>query len=155
MWPPIFRDARRGRLNPIGTQQMLEVLQERGSCIGLHPEGQRGKSVNSYELQTAKPGVGRMILETHPQTLIVPVFIHGLSNSFLHECRLRLLPKAQRRAHPIRWVFGSPIQAATLQSIGDAQEIADHLLQDKIATLARESQALQAAKAATPATSSA
>ena len=138
MWPPVFRDERRTHLNPVGVQQVLEVLEQPGACIGLHPEGRRNPDSDPYSLLEARSGVGQMICETHPETLIVPVFISGLNNDFRAQVLMRILPSWRRKATPIRWVFGEPLRAADLRKKGDAQEIADYLLHDQIRKLAEE-----------------
>ena len=141
MWPPVFRDERKTFLNPIGVRQVLEVLEQPGSCIGLHPEGQRNVDENPYSLLSAKAGVGHMVRETHPETLIVPVFISGLNNDFLDQVLMRVLPSRRKAATPIRWVFGEPLRAGDLCEKGDAQAIADYLLHAEIFNLAEEARA--------------
>jgi 1-acyl-sn-glycerol-3-phosphate acyltransferase len=146
MWPPVFRDERRSELNPIGVRQMLEALEEPGTCVGMHPEGARNKSDDPYSLLPARPGVGQMVQETHPETLIVPVFMHGLSNDFALEVRRKLNPRLGAEAPPIRWVFGEPIPAAELARIGDARTIANHLLDDRIRALAEEARRIDSGR---------
>lgn len=149
MWPPVFRDDRRRELNPIGVQQILEVLAQPGSCIGMHPEGTRNRGDDPYEFLPPKPGVGQMVHETHPETLVVPVFMTGLSNDITLEIRRRVLPGLRATAPPIRWVFGEPMPAGEIARLGDELAVADFLLNDRIRALAEESRAIsQAGKAA-------
>lgn len=138
MWPPVFRDERRVELNPIGIRQILEALEEPGACVGMHPEGARNKTDDPYSLLPARPGIGQMVREAHPETLIVPVFMQGLSNNFALEVRRKLSPRLGAEAPPIRWVFGEPVTAGSLARIGDAPTIARHLLDDRIGALADE-----------------
>lgn len=154
MWPPVFRDERRSELNPIGVQQILEVLQEPGSCVGMHPEGTRNKGDDPYTFLPARPGIGQMVKSAHPETLIVPLFLNGLSNDFGHQVRLRLSPKLRAQEPPLRWVFGEPIPAGELATTGTAQEIANVLLNDRIGELAEEERQIAAGQRAREAHSS-
>lgn len=138
MWPPVFRDERRSALNPIGIRQILEALEEPGTCVGMHPEGARNKNDDPYSLLPARPGIGQMIQQAHPETLIVPLFMQGLSNDFALEVRRKLSPRLGAEAPPIRWVFGEPATAGELARIGDAATIANHLLDERIGALAEE-----------------
>jgi 1-acyl-sn-glycerol-3-phosphate acyltransferase len=140
MWPPVFRDSRRTTLNPIGVRQLLEVLEQPGSCIGVHPEGRRHSHADPSVFLPAKPGIGHMVLDTHPDTMIVPMFIEGLNNDFMDQVWMRVLPARRRNATPIRWVFGDPIRAGDLREKGDPQAIADYILHEKIAELASEAE---------------
>ena len=152
MWPPVFRDERKSTLNPIGVRQLLEVLAQPGSCIGLHPEGRRNVDADPYSLLAAKAGVGHMVRETHPDTLIVPVFISGLNNDFLDQVWMRVLPSRRKEATTIRWVFGAPLRAGDLCEKGDAQAIADYLLHEEIFNLAQEARAHDCGETARQAT---
>jgi len=140
MWPPVFRDSRRTKLNPIGVRQLLEVLEQPGSCIGVHPEGRRHSNADPSVFLPAKPGIGHMVHDTHPDTIIVPMFIEGLNNNFMDQVWMRVLPARRRNATPIRWVFGDPMRAGDLRELGDAQAIADYILHEKIAELASEAE---------------
>lgn len=142
MWPPVFRDERRRTLNPIGVQQILQVLSQPDSCIGMHPEGTRNRGENAYEFLAPKPGTGQMVRETHPDTLVVPVFMKGLSNDIGLEIRRRIAPRLRREAPPIRWVFGEPMPAGEVARVGDDLAIAEFLLNDRIRALAEESREL-------------
>ena len=138
MWPPVFRDERRSTLNPIGVRQLLEVLEQPGACIGIHPEGRRNPAEDPMAFLPAKPGIGHMVLDTHPDTLIIPLFINGLSNDFLEQVVMRIVPHRRRNATPIQWVFGDPMRAGDLREKGDAQAIADYILNEQIGNLAAE-----------------
>ena len=85
MWPPIFRDARRKTLNPVSFAIMQSLLRRPRLCLGMHPEGRRGKGADPFTLGEAKPGVGRLIQSAAPETMILPLFITGLSNSIGQE----------------------------------------------------------------------
>lgn len=127
MWPPMFRDDRKIDLNPIGLRQMAYALASPGGVLGIHPEGTRQKGDDPYVLGAARPGVGKLIEQCHPDTQVLPFFILGLGNDFLEEVRLRL------RSEPgpdIRMHWGTAMTVGELRErCGDAQDVADHLLQ--------------------------
>ncbi len=135
MWPPVFRDDRRRHvLNPIGIDQLLNALREPNACVGIHPEGARNKSADPWALMPARPGVGQLVRRAHPDTVVIPFFISGLSNDFVREVRGRIAPSATPLP-PIRWTFGEALRAGDLAGMGSPLEIAHHLLHDVIAGL--------------------
>ncbi len=127
MWPPVFRDGRKARLNPIGLQQMAFALSEPGSVLGIHPEGARQKGPDPYVLGPARPGVGQLIEICHPETVVLPFFILGAGNNLLEEVRLRF----RRDPGPdIRMRWSPPQRCADLRAgASGAQEIAERLLE--------------------------
>lgn len=127
MWPPMFRDERKTELNPIGLRQMAYALASPGAVLGIHPEGTRQKGDDPYVLGAARPGVGKLIEQCHPDTLVLPFFILGLGNDFLEEVRLRL---ASDPGPDIRMHWGTAMTVGELRErCSDAQDMADHLLQ--------------------------
>lgn len=135
MWPPVFRDDRRFRLNPVGIAQMTHALDQPGAVLGIHPEGTRGKGPDPYEIQPARPGVGHLVKAADPETLILPFFVIGLSNDVVHEVRRNFKPPG-RRGPPVRITFGEAVRAGSLDREAGAQEIAEALL-DRVRDLAR------------------
>jgi 1-acyl-sn-glycerol-3-phosphate acyltransferase len=133
MWPPVFRDSDRRDLNDAGMAQLRQTLGA-GAIIGFHPEGQRNKSMDPWTLAPHRPGVGRLILDVHPDVAILPYFIIGLSNRFDREIRRGYLPVGQRGT-PVRMHFGTPSTAGDLQPLGDAARITDTLM-NRVASLA-------------------
>ncbi len=132
MWPPVFRDDRRRELNPIGTDQMKHVLQNRGTAIGIHPEGTRGKGDDPWQLLPCKPGVGELVHAAPDDALILPFFIIGLSNDFVSE--VKSLWRRDKPEIRIRWC--EPITAGELKKLGSARLIAEHL-HERIGTMAQ------------------
>jgi len=127
MWPPMFRDERRSALNPIGLRQMAYALSTPGAVLGIHPEGTRQKGDDPYVLGAARPGVGRLIEQCHPDTSILPFFILGLSNEFTREVgqRLKSDPGPDIRMH-----WGTALCCGDLRArAGGPQAMADHLLE--------------------------
>lgn len=79
MWPPIFRDERGPSLNSRGLEDLAAQMSS-GSLLGMHPEGRRSVD-DPYELLPAKKGLGIIMKACHPDTLVMPYFTLGLSNS--------------------------------------------------------------------------
>ncbi len=80
MYPPIYRQTERRALNDEALATMVRFLQQPGSIVGMHPEGTRNKNPDPYTFLPAQPGVGKLALLAQPTVL--PLFIHGLGNSF-------------------------------------------------------------------------
>lgn len=140
MWPPVFRDDRRDQLNPVGVQQMQAVLARKGSVIGIHPEGTRSKDPDPWHMLPFRPGVGHLVQTAHPETVIVPFYINGMSNRAWREVLRNFLP-AGRRGLPIRMRFAAPLTAQDLQQHhGDAAAIT-RALEATIRALAEEDRA--------------
>ncbi len=123
MWPPVFKDHRRGDLNPVGTGQMIHVLQSRGNAIGIHPEGTRSKGESPYDMLPARPGVGKLVRGAPDNALVIPFFIQGMTNDLRAE--IKGLFFGGRPPIRIRW--GDPIAAGDLRDFDEAQGIAEHL----------------------------
>jgi 1-acyl-sn-glycerol-3-phosphate acyltransferase len=121
MWPPIFRDERKGELNPIAMAQIGAVMQ-RGTLVGIHPEGRRGVGPDPYELQPIKVGVGQLLNGAHPDVLVLPVFILGAGNDVLDVIRRNRRPPGQR-GEPVRIRFGAPMRAGDLVADADGDPL--------------------------------
>ena len=111
MYPPIYRQAERRALNEDALDRMVEILQQPGNILGMHPEGTRGKGPDPYQLLPAQPGVGKVALVGKP--VVIPAFILGLGNDIVHDVRLNF-GKHARRDHPVITVFGKPIDYSDL-----------------------------------------
>jgi 1-acyl-sn-glycerol-3-phosphate acyltransferase len=111
MYPPVFRQAERAAFNKDAVERIIKMLQEPGMVIGIHPEGTRGKGPDPYEMLPAQPGIGQIALQAKP--IVVPVFLQGLSNSFLDDVRANYTPTV-RRERPITAVFGAPVDYSDL-----------------------------------------
>ena len=133
MWPPVFRDQRRGELNPITTEKMKELLKQDGVCFGFHPEGRRSKNPDKYTLEPPKKGVGQLIESANDKLVVVPLFISGLSSSAKKEWGLRRKTAAQ--SHPLKFYWGEPRLAKHYQ--GSTLDIA-HSVHKEIQDLADE-----------------
>ena len=138
MFPPFFREDReikKRAFDKFSMRRLIEIC-SRGEAhvIGFHPEGKRNLSEDAYSFLPAQPGIGKVIMASHPQ--IVPIFIAGLGND---------LPKQilgnWRGGEKIRIRFGKPIDLSEFYKKRDSlrthKEIADFLMQ-KIGELAEE-----------------
>ncbi len=108
MFPPIFRETRKRGATRAGLEFLAAALGRRGTVVGIHPEGTRGKGADPYELLPPEPGFGRLVLEARP--VVVPVFVNGLGNDLAAECVASL----RGSAPPIGIVFGAPVDLSDL-----------------------------------------
>jgi 1-acyl-sn-glycerol-3-phosphate acyltransferase len=104
MYPPILRQPERSEWNKYATARIAELLQAPGNVVGFHPEGTRNKTDDPYTLLPAHPGVGQLIYAARPT--VIPLFIHGLGNQFLHQIKTGLLGSGRK----IIIAFGKPIE---------------------------------------------
>jgi 1-acyl-sn-glycerol-3-phosphate acyltransferase len=110
MYPPIFRDPAKARLNKEALDTIARILDEPGALVGVHPEGTRGKGPDPYELLPAQPGVGQMAL--HGRPILVPFFINGIGNSIPRAVAQSYRRGAQR--DPVILVYGDPVDYSDL-----------------------------------------
>lgn len=112
MYPPVFRQAERRKLNDDALDKMAAYLQRPGALLGMHPEGTRGKGDDPYQLLPAQPGVGKVALVARP--MVVPLFLLGLTNDFVADVRLNFTPRARGGDGAVIGVFGPPIEYGDL-----------------------------------------
>ncbi len=118
MWPPIFRDARSSTLNPIAMRQVGAAMR-RGTFVGLHPEGRRNHDGDPWTLSKLKPGLGQIVVASHPDVRVLPAFILGTDNDFWHTISRNRRPPGQR-GEPVRIWFDAPLRCGDLvQAHGD------------------------------------
>jgi 1-acyl-sn-glycerol-3-phosphate acyltransferase len=103
MFPPFFRSKERHGVNEYALGLLVERLKEQGTLVGFHPEGTRSKDPDPYKLLPAQVGAGLLALKTRPQSVVVPAFVNGLSNSIGRELLNNLLGR-----EPVLVVFGTP-----------------------------------------------
>jgi 1-acyl-sn-glycerol-3-phosphate acyltransferase len=111
MYPPVFRQTERRKLNDEALDKMVDIVRRAGNVLGMHPEGTRGKGDDPYTFLPAQPGVGKLALVAQP--VVIPAFILGLGNNILEDIRLNFTKEA-RRKHAVITVFGSPIDYGDL-----------------------------------------
>ena len=127
MFPPIYRDRRRAKLNPVSMAQMDYLLRQPNTLVGIHPEASRNKNSDPYQFLRTRSGVGQLIQNCPGNTLVIPYFMCGLSSDFLHEVKRNFGP-ADQRGNPIRIRFGKPIFASELNQEDSARDHAEYLM---------------------------
>lgn len=106
MYPPFFLEPGKAPFNQWAMTELASLCRDgAGRLIGYHPEGTRNKSPDPYTYLPPHTGVGRLILEAHPQ--VVPVFVAGLGNSVLE-----ILRRRARGGERIRLRFGPALDAS-------------------------------------------
>jgi 1-acyl-sn-glycerol-3-phosphate acyltransferase len=116
MFPPVMRAKEKRTYNNYALQRMVEELERPGQQLGIHPEGTRGKGDDPYTFLRTQPGVGK-ILSKSKHTVVLPVFITGLTNNMVEEIRRNWLGTPS--AHPIDVVFGPVVHFDDLRVGGD------------------------------------
>lgn len=147
MYPPIFRDPRRNEFNLYSVKRMIQLLDEPGTVVGIHPEGRRNKNADPYQLLPAQPGIGKIIYEAQPTVL--PIFFGGMTNDYLSETRGNWLGTGA----PLIMIVGQPLQLETFlakkNTLRTQKEIADYALA-QIRKLSETERALRAEMGAPP-----
>lgn len=103
MYPPIFRESKKRQFNDFSIAKLIEILDETGTVVGMHPEGTRNRGDDPYTLLRAQPGIGKLIYEAKPTVL--PIFINGLTNHFFSQAVSNFNGKGQ----PIVIAFGKEL----------------------------------------------
>ncbi len=150
MYPPIFRDPAKTKLNKLSVDKTVQFLQRPGTVVGMHPEGKRGSGPDPYELLRAQPGVGQMALKAGVPVL--PIWIGGMSSDFVQQvfANYRIGRKPGQRID-IR--FGPPVNLddlrATKPRLALYKKAADRIL-GAIAELGEIERAAQRERSASP-----
>ena len=116
MFPPVMRSKEKRAYNNYALQRMVAELERPGQQLGIHPEGTRGKGDDPYTFLRTQPGVGT-VLSKSKHTVVVPVFITGLTNSMTEEFRRNWSHNPS--THPIDVVFGPVVRFDDLREKGD------------------------------------
>jgi 1-acyl-sn-glycerol-3-phosphate acyltransferase len=136
MFPPIMRGKEKRGFNAYALDRMVAELERPGQQLGIHPEGTRGKGDDPYTFLRPQPGVGTILSRSH-HTVVVPVFVTGLTNSMGTE--LRRSWSKRRADHPVDVVFGPVMEFDDLRSKGDRLSVQmemTHRVMDGIAQAA-------------------
>lgn len=128
MYPPVFRDPQKNGFNRYGLKRLAELLQQRGTVVGMHPEGHRGKGPDPYQLLPAQPGIGKLILEARPEVL--PMFINGLGNDLPAQVRGNF----DGQGAPVVIVAGQPLDLAAFfarrNTLRNQVDVAAHVMEE-------------------------
>jgi 1-acyl-sn-glycerol-3-phosphate acyltransferase len=108
MYPPVYRETEKRSVTRTGLDFLAAELQKRGTIVGIHPEGTRNKGDDPYALLPPEQGFGRVVLSAKP--IVVPVFVNGMSNDFIAECRSTF----DGTGPPIIIAFGAPVDFGEL-----------------------------------------
>jgi 1-acyl-sn-glycerol-3-phosphate acyltransferase len=140
MFPPFFREVEKQDFNKWALGRVSTELKRGRVLVGFHPEGKRNQNENPYEPLPAQPGVGKLVMDTWP--IVVPAFIHGLSNDILGDIRNNFTGNRRVIA-----VFGEPIDLTPFRGwsnrLASHKRIADVLLR-RIYELGEEERLLRA-----------
>jgi 1-acyl-sn-glycerol-3-phosphate acyltransferase len=148
MYPPVFRESERRKLNARVVGEMTERLQRPGTVVGMHPEGTRKKDDDPYTLLPGKAGTGELIARARP--LVLPVFINGLDNGLAAHVKRNFTPNVRQTAPTIA-VFGEPLDHLAdahpeLEGVERYKRISQDVL-DAIARLGERERELRASLA--------
>ena len=122
-------------MNPVGLDQIGYILGKKGSVLGYHPEGTRNKNPDPYQFLRPKKGIGLVMPLCDPETLVLPFFIVGMTNSFGDQIRGWFKPR--RGKNDIRLRFGTPVRAAEFQKNKPAGQVAEEVM-DLVRELAEQ-----------------
>ena len=128
MWPPIFRDRRRAKLNPTSMAQIDQLLRQPETLVGIHPEASRNKNEDPYSFLRTRSGIGQVVQNCPANTTIIPYFMHGLSSNFLFEVQRNFGLAPGGRGDPIHISFGKPFLASTLDQDASQRDLAEQLM---------------------------
>lgn len=124
MYPPVMRRPEARAFNDYTVDVVTELLQRRGTIVGMHPEGKRNKTDDPYALLPAQIGIGQMVHRARP--IVLPVFVLGLSNDFPRQVRGNF----DGTGDPITIVFGEPLKLDQMLAeparLRTYKKIADH-----------------------------
>lgn len=138
MYPPVMRRPEARPFNEYTVDYLTEALSQRGTLVGMHPEGTRNKTNDPYTMLPAQVGVGQMVHRAKP--IVLPVFVLGLSNDLPKQVRGNF----DRTGEPITLVFGPPVdlskQLAEPPRLRTYKRIADQL-RDVLMDLGRQERA--------------
>lgn len=129
MWPPMTQTLDRQGHNAAGLVELTQVLAERGTLVGIHPEGTRNKSPDPLTFLRAKGGIGRVVKACDPEVLVLPFYMDGLSDSLKLEFQRGFARPGPGREPPLRQVWGKPFPVSTIDRTQPPKVIARDLLQ--------------------------
>lgn len=136
MYPPIFRESKKRSFNDFSLEKLVEILEDKGSVVGMHPEGTRNRGKDPYKLLRAQPGIGKLIYDARPSVL--PIFINGLTNHFYGQARSNF----NGQGKPVIIVFGKELDLSEFYELPSKlrthKEMADRVRQEIVLLGERE-----------------
>lgn len=148
MYPPIYRDRRRGRLNLLMMEHIGRLAGRPRVLVGFHPEGTRNREASPYELLPGRSGTGRLLLAAWKNGAhILPIFMHEL-DSWLP----RQLWNNLTRRKTLNVVLGEPLNLSDLaeQPVNAATfNAVTSLTMERLSELAQEERHLRDADSST------
>jgi 1-acyl-sn-glycerol-3-phosphate acyltransferase len=141
MYPPIFRQPSMAAFNLAGLDEIVRLLRQGGTLVGVHPEGTRKKDDDPYTLLPAQPGIGRLIY--HARVPVIPVFVNGLGNSIPKQ----IAGNVTKKGSPVHIVFGAPVDFGSLYDATPSPRVYKRLSEtalEAIAALGQEERELRA-----------
>ena len=140
MFPPFFREPQKADFNKWALERVVAELHKGQVLVGFHPEGTRNKNDDPYQPLPAQPGVGKLVMDAWP--IVVPAFIHGLSNDIVADVKGNFAGTKRVIA-----VFGEPMDLTPFKKFGNRlashKRIADALLK-RIYELSEEERKVRA-----------
>lgn len=131
MYPPIYRDSNRAQHTKASVARVIDLLGYPGVVVGLHPEGQRGKGPDPFELLPAQPGIGQIAHQSGAPVL--PIWIRGLRNNAVEQVRNNFKANA-KYSQPIVIEFGDAVDLEEFRSkkgrIAVYKRMSDQILSD-------------------------
>ena len=106
MYPPIFRDTDKSDLTKHSIGRVIQLLQQPGAVVSLHPEGTRNQNKDPFDTLPAQPGIGQIAHQS--QALVIPIWIRGLCNDLGQQVRGNYQTGA-KRGPPVVVAFGEPV----------------------------------------------
>ncbi len=127
MYPPVFRQPSKRDFNFYGTKRLIQLLEQPGNVVGIHPEGARNDGPDPYTLRKAQPGVGKLIMGARPTVL--PIFINGLCNNFQDQVRGNF----DGTGAPVVITVGAPLNLTAFNTrknnLRTQKELSDYVLE--------------------------
>ncbi len=140
MYPPVMREGPKRAFNQYTVDVISELVRERGTVVGFHPEGTRGKGENPYELLPANVGAGSIVHQARP--IVIPVFTLGLINNFPKQIKSNF----DGTGEPITMVFGKPVDLDSFYEMPGRlrtyKALAEHL-RDVLTELGQQERAMR------------
>ncbi len=140
MYPPVMREGPKRAFNQYTVDVIAELVRERGTIVGFHPEGTRNRGDNPYELLSANVGTGSIVHQARP--IVLPVFTLGLINDFPRQVRSNF----DGTGAPVTMIFGEPLDLERFYEmparLRTYKELAEHI-RDALTELGQRERAMR------------